>query len=273
MKLSIPKNALLFLTAPMILLLAVAAAYGIYDPRTYAAETMYWATQGIGQDVVTLFIIVPLLIMVTIFAARGGQRAYLLWAGLQFYVAYSYVLYAFSCHFNHLFLVYCGILGLSVWALLRFFYSAAATVNQTGMPQRIPAKSSAFFLLIVSTLFYLLWLSEIIPALVRKEIPASIVDTGLLVNPVHVLDLSICLPALIVTAILLLRRHPLGAIFTPAMLVFCILMALAILGMVIAMVMKGLEADPVVSLIVLLLAIISFIFLWRFMIRLKTAEP
>jgi hypothetical protein len=221
MKTSFSGNTVALLTLPLLLLLMAATLTGIFDPGTYAAESMYYAIQGIGQDAVTLFIVVPLLALVTWFARKGGTRAYDLWSGLQFYIAYSYVLYAFSCHFNHMFQINCGILGLSVYSLLHFFYTVISSNMNPVAPGRILFRST-------------------------------------------------CLPALIITTVLLLRKQSYGVAFAPAMLVFCMVMAVAICGMVIAMVTKGLEADPLVSLIMIVLAIISFIFLLRYMKRCKT---
>lgn len=269
MKTSFSGKTVALLTIPLILLLMVATLFGIFDPGTYKAETLYYAVQGIGQDVVTLFFVVPLLVLVTWFAGKGGIRAWYLWSGIQFYIAYSYVIYAFSCHFNQLFLVYCGILGLSVYSLLYFFSRVVSHSGTLPVQEKIPFRTTAWFLLLITVVFYALWLSEIIPSLISGETPASIVDSGLIVNAVHVLDISICLPALAITALLLLRKHPLGVALAPAMLVFCVLMAVAIVGMVIAMMMKGLEADPMVSLIMFVLAIISLIVLLRYMKRLK----
>jgi hypothetical protein len=54
-------------------------------------------------------------------------------------------------------------------------------------------------------LFALIWLSEIVPALFRGAPPPSVVEAGLLTNPVHVLDLSLLLPGLLFSGISLLR--------------------------------------------------------------------
>jgi len=84
-------------------------------------------------------------------------------------------------------------------------------------------------------LFALLWLSEIIPALAAGTVPASITEAGLMVNPVHVLDLSLALPAMGVAGVWLLRRNPLGFIWAPIMMTFAVLMTLAIAGMMLNM--------------------------------------
>src|SRR5262245_461030 len=98
-------------------LMAVSSAAGICWPDVYARETPSWAAQGIGQDLVNLFIVAPALLACAYVAGRGSIRAWLVWLGLLFYVTYSYLLYAVFVHFNSLFLVYVAVLGLSFWAV------------------------------------------------------------------------------------------------------------------------------------------------------------
>lgn len=92
--------------------------------------------------------------------------------------------------------------------------------------------------------------------------PKSVSEYNLLVNPVHVLDIAIFLPGLIITAILLLRKKQLGFVFAPLLLVFIILMALALFSMVIMLHVKGISEDLSTSVIFIILALISgFLFI------------
>lgn len=159
----------------------------------------------------------------------------LIWSGVIFYLVYSYVIYCFSLHFNFLFLVYCFILGLSFYSFIYFIMSNINEPITDGYNINVPIKTTSIFFIIIAIIFYSLWLTEIISTLIKNEIPKSITDNGTVTNPVHLLDLSIVLPLLFITAILLLKKKLLGFLLAPAMLVFCILMSLAIGGMVIVM--------------------------------------
>jgi hypothetical protein len=68
----------------------------------------------------------------------------------------------------------------------------------------------AWFLILLATLFTLLWLSEIVPDLLAGDPSRSASDWNVPTNPVHVLDLAFFLPAVFTSGVLLLRRHPLG---------------------------------------------------------------
>jgi len=61
--------------------------------------------------------------------------------------------------------------------------------------EKTPARTVSIYLALLAVLFYFLWLSEIIPALLARTIPQSIRDNGTPTNPVHVLDMAWILPA------------------------------------------------------------------------------
>src|SRR5689334_24256856 len=106
------------LSIPIAVAVAVASGVGAFVPATYVRETQSWSAQGVGQDFMNLFVIVPALLFTGRRASRGSVRAFLVWQGLLLYLAYSYVLYAFFVHFGPLFLVDVSALGLSFYALV-----------------------------------------------------------------------------------------------------------------------------------------------------------
>jgi len=79
----------------------------------------------------------------------------------------------------------------------------------------------------------------VIPALIHGTDPVGLSEVGLMTSPVHVLDLSIVLPALALSESSLLRKKTLGYLLTPLLLGFSALMSLAIGGMI-AMYLDGL---------------------------------
>lgn len=277
-------KVILAMSLPLNLLVIVASYCGIFVEKTYSREAKYFAVQGIGQDIVNLFIVVPSLIITSFLtyqsmalessARKENKTAMFIWSGIILYLVYSYTIYCFSMHFNFLFLVYCSIFGLSFYS---FVYFVLSQVNELKINSNNSSviKIVGIFLISVAVLFYFLWLSEIIPALMKNEVPKSIIENGIITNPVHVLDLSIFLPALIITAILLFqpnadepnvqKKKALGFLLAASMLIFCVLMSLAIIGMIIVLHMKGMNADLSITIIFGIIAststILSIIFL------------
>jgi len=99
--------------------------------------------------------------------------------------------------------------------------------------------------------------------------PKSIIESGLLINPVHVLDIAICLPALILTGIALIKRKNVGFLMASTMLIFCIFMSVAIAAMVFVMKSRGMEADLNLTVIFGIITVISTVFLVQYLRKLK----
>jgi hypothetical protein len=262
-------NTLLYLTFLLAILVASSAYCGIFINDTYAHETKNWRIQGIGQDMVDLFIIVPVLILSGISTYLNKRISFFIFGGTLLYISYSYAIYCFGLHFNYLFLVYCFTLGLSVYSFIYFLSVLPKNMIKSRFDDKAPVKLPGAILIFIALLFYFLWLSEIVPAVIQNKTPKSLTGTGLLTNPVHVLDISLFLPGLVMTSIFLLKRNPLGYLLTPVMLVFCTLMAINIAGLVVIMKLNALTDSFFVAEMMGLLAVICIFFLFAFLSHLK----
>ena len=260
---------ILLLSVPLAILTAIASYAGIFVESTYARETTLYASQGIGQDIVNLFIVVPILLISSFYASRKSKPGLLVWSGAIFYLAYSYTIYSFGLHFNQLFILYCAILGLSFYSFVYFILSAHKVNTAELFSDKISTRSTGVFLIVIAVLFYFIWLSELIPSINQNVTPKSVIESGLLINPVHVLDLAICLPALLLTGIALIKKRSIGFLLAPAMLIFCIFMAIAIAAMVLVMKSKGLDTDFVLFMIFGIITVISIFILVRYVRTLK----
>lgn len=237
-------NFWLWGTLPIALLLTIATATGVLSPSTYAQDEASFATQGIAQDFISLFVTVPILLVSFVYAHKGSLRARLVWMGMLGYTLYSYIMYAFFVHFNSLFLVYAGTLALTLYTLIGAIVTTdhqavrEAVLGQRENPARLRRKT-ATILFVIAGIFYFLWLSEIIPALLAGFTPQSILDVDLPVNPVHVLDLTFLLPGLIITGVLMLQDNPLAYVITPIIYGYAAMLGLAIIAMVILLSQQG----------------------------------
>ncbi len=244
------------LSVPLAVLLAIAAAGAIFSPTVYAREVPMWAAEGIGQDWADLVLVAPLLVITALLTLRGSRVAALLLAGGLSYTLYSLVLYAFFVHFGPLFLVYTWALGFAFYALVTLVFALRQDDVRAWFGPRAPARLAGVVSVILGILFYLLWLSEVLPALASGAMPKSAVEAGLVTNPVHVLDLGIVLPAFIVGGMALARRRPLGYWLGTAMLGFAVVMDVALAAMVVSMNARGLGAgSPPLALFIVMTAI------------------
>jgi len=260
------------LTFVMLVFLSVASFFGAFVDITYARETASMAAQGMGQDIVDLFLVVPAVIITLLLMRKNNRIATLIFGGLVFYVLYSFIIYSMGVHFNLMFLVYCFTLGTASYIFIFYFYAMSRMDVKSWFSDKTPNTGLAVFFIVVSALFYLLWLRDVIPAIMENTVPPSVSDYDLLVNPVHVLDISFALPGLIITAVLLLRKHNLAYILAPAGLVFMIVLTIALAAMVIMTRIKGISEDMSIALIFLGISLISIAFLWTFLRGLQPAE-
>jgi hypothetical protein len=235
-------------------LVGVAAILGIAAPAIYARETASWAAQGIGQDWVDLVVCAPALVISGLFAMHGSRRGRLVVGGLLIYVAYAFAIYAFAMHFNALFLVYCAAFGASCFALVQLVKEMYADAPRSWFGKRAPIRIAASTLFAIAGVFGALWLGQIVPAIVHGDDPPGLAEVGLVVNPVHVLDLAVLLPAMVVAGVLMLRRDALGIVVGPMLLVFGVMMAIAIGGMIAMMNVRGIAFDLAPALVMTALA-------------------
>ncbi|MBN2542251.1 hypothetical protein JXI42_05250 [bacterium] len=252
---------ILGLTIPLVILIAIVSVCGLFVPGTYSQETPNWTAQAIGQDAADLFMLTPFLLITAIFASRRSRTAMLLWSGAIFYTIYTFVIYCFAIHFNYLFLAYCFILGLAFYLFIYFLLSNHREPVREWFGENLPVKTAGIYMIVIAGLFFLLWISQVIPAMISNAAPAEVQDIGTLTNPVHALDLSVVLPGFIITAILLLKKKPLGFLMTPTVLTFMVLMDITLAGLVIVMDMKGLETNPVMPVIMIIFAVVSGVIL------------
>ncbi|MGV8978212.1 MAG: hypothetical protein ACOH17_09225 [Cellulomonas sp.] len=196
--------------------------------RVYGRETAAFIDQAVAQDAVNLTIAAPATLLLAWLAWRGSVRAGLLWTGVLTFTVYNYAIYTMSIHVGPLFLAWVAVLGLTFWSLvggLRALHPAVVAADLAAAPRRIVG----WYLVVVGSVFTLLWLSDVVPATIEGRIPKGALELGLPSNPVHVLDLAIYLPAVIAVGRLVLLRRPTGLLLAPAAVVFLVMTGLPIL--------------------------------------------
>ncbi|MBS1976783.1 MAG: hypothetical protein JST46_05405 [Bacteroidetes bacterium] len=244
-----------FFSAIILLLLVSVSLTGLLHPELYTLEKPSWYLQSVGQDLVDLLLVTPVLGIASLYGSKGSATAKKIWAGTMLYLVYTFVIYCFDVHFNRLFLLYCALLGISVYGALDYFISCAR--EPVDDYSRGWLKLTGIYFGSVAVLFCLLWLSEIVPSIMIGETPGSLKETGLLTNPVHVLDLSIVLPGIFVTGIGLVRGTKPSIMLAVPILTFFVLMDLTIAVLSTIMFVQDAGGNAYVAIFMVLLAIFS----------------
>lgn len=252
--------------------LAIATSLaGIVRPATYARETAAWATQAIGQDIANLPV-AGMLLGAAVLVRRGCAWARSIWLGGLLYFIYAFAIYAFTVHFNVLFLAYVAVLGLAFYALVVALTTHDLIDVTAPMRNRPHHEGAGNLLVAVGVMFGGLWLAEIVPHLLANSVPPGLGDTGLATNPVHVLDLAFVLPAMVLTGFLLRRQHPWGLLMGAPLLVFAATMGLAILVLFARSAMQGLPVAMPVAVAVAMIVVGAGAYAWL-LLRKPTAPP
>ena len=255
-------GVLSILSVSVALLAAVAAATGLLAPSVYR-DAPSWVAQARGQDLVMLIVVVPLMLATQVRARRGSTRAFLVWLGCVGYIAYSYAIYAFSAHFNSLFLVYLATFGIGTYTLVLGLAGIDAARVARTFGQRTPTRLVGIVLVAMSGLTALMWLGQDVPALMWGQVPSDVLDAGLLTNPTHVLDLGLVLPACGVAGFLLARRRAWGFVLGPYFLVNFAVLGVAIVSMTLFMLIDGQPFNVALSVVFSLWTLMSAALAWR----------
>lgn len=250
------------LSSAIALLATVSSVLGLVAPGIYSHETANWTLQAQGQDVGNLVAVVVLMVSGLRYRA-GSPRAGLVWFGTLLYFAYAFVVYAFAVHLNRLFLVYVAVLGLSVYGAV--FAARGLREQAWEFPSGGRRAFAAWTLLGTGLLFALLWLSELVPALLDGVTPLSLVEAGLGVNPIHVLDLGLVLPAFIASGVGALRGSRLWLMAVACWLSFSVLMAASIVAAMALMAAGGSASAAVPAILVSVVLVVSALAAWRYL--------
>ncbi|MGC9342112.1 MAG: hypothetical protein ACP5E3_05385, partial [Bacteroidales bacterium] len=248
--------------------LTIVSIAGAFFPSTYQREVPSMAAQGAGQDLVDLFLVVPLLLVSLYYTNKGSKIASLFLGGTLAYIMYSFVIYSLGIHFNQMFLLYTTTLGLSLYAFILYMNDMLAT-DLSEWFEHAPKKLVGIYLIIVAFIFYALWLQSIIPALINKTIPDDVANYDLLVNPVHVIDMAFALPALILGGILIMKGKSTGYLIASLALIFMMILTIALAGMVIMLVIRGISEDYTIATVFGVLTLTSLIIILLLFKRMK----
>jgi hypothetical protein len=156
------------------------------------------------QDVITLFVVVPLLLICLWLVRRGSVRGLLLWMGTLFYIAYAYSYAVLGTWLAPLFLVYVAIVSISLYSLVYVLVSTDAEAVRARFSRHTPVRWAGGFLMVMSLLLANTWVVMIMGDIFSGTQPKN----SLFV--IWPLDLVIALPALFWGGMWLWRRQSLG---------------------------------------------------------------
>lgn len=190
-------------------LMAFVSAVGVFAPQVYRDNALIAHTFP-GQDLVTLVVAVPLLVVGLVLAARGSARGRVIWVAMLAYALYSYAFYVFAAAFNQLFLLYVAIFALSIYALLFSVPRIDVAETVSGFGNRAAKWIAVVYMALTAVGLAALWIGMSVGFLATGKVPAPIVASGHPTSVVFALDLSLIVPAMVLGAVWLLQGRAWG---------------------------------------------------------------
>ena len=220
----------------------------------YYFDTVSAAAQMQANDLITLVIGLPLLIVATWLAFRGSLRGRLLLTGTLGFFLYTYMSMSMLAAYNSLFLIYVALFGLSLYA----FILSMLSFDLADLPQHfspgLPRGWIAGVLFAMGGFLFLAWMGRIIPPLLQNTTPALENTTTLVIQA---MDLVLIMPLAILSGILLLRRTAWGYLLASVTVLKGLTMTLAVSTMGINMALNGVPDSSVLLIIFLILTFLN----------------
>lgn len=223
--------------------------YGYGPYRHMPADV---AVQGLAQDLVTLFIAVPALLVSFNRARKGSSVGYFLLTGTVAYLFVQYVLYLAMATYNELFLAWVLLVSLLSQALVRLLLAGMIAWAMPRTPSPSARRYVGVFLIANGLLIALLWLSVLVPPILSGQLYPQGLD-HLTTMIVQGFDLALFLPPSILAGYYYLRGKPAGELLAPIYAVFLILQMAALLAKIVWMSIVGASAGPALVIIPILL--------------------
>jgi hypothetical protein len=143
------------------LLTAVASiASLVYQDDIYPTEAL--RTSFLANDVVNLFIGLPILLLSMGLAGRGKVVGLLFWPGALFYGLYNYLAYLFGMPFNGMFPFYLAIVTLSIYTTIGLVAGIDGQALKNRLAGRVPEKLAGGVLTAFGILFMLFFLATML---------------------------------------------------------------------------------------------------------------
>jgi hypothetical protein len=203
--LSAIKQNLIWMYAASILVTIIMAAVSIAGlaARTTVYPSEELAEAFVPNDVVNLFVGLPILLGSMWLARRGSLAGLLCWPGALFFVLYNYLAYIFVVPLSWAFMVYLGLVVLSLYTLVGLI----ASIDGEAVRQRLAGKVHEKFAAGVITGFGLLFFLRVI------LVSAQSISSGDLMSEIeYAANFSdfFTAPAMLIGGVLLWRRKAFG---------------------------------------------------------------
>ena len=236
----------------IVLLTAIAALGGIfYTDTIYPTEEL--GQSFVANDVVTLFLGLPILLISMWLTRRGKLVGLLFWPGAIFYGLYNYTIYLFGAPLTVMYPFYLAIVTLSIYTTIGLVASIAPAPVKQRIEGHVPVKGTAVPLIGLGLLFILRALGLMGDAIANGT-ALSGPELGLLVA-----DFIAC-AAWIIGGVMLWRQQALGFVTSTGLLFSTSMLFVGVIAVLLLQPLISGGALPIVDIAVLfIMGLICFV--------------
>lgn len=250
------KKSIYYLALTNTILALLMSLFGFFFQQIYNNRinsiTLYELK---GQDTIT-FIIAAIFLFIILFTDYNKIKTKIIWLGCLLYLFYIYAYFSLGGITGIFYLVYIAITGLSLFIFIFIIAEINVTKILPAITSKYPRKAISVFLIISIFLMTVIEVQEIyIKSVITKEN----------INPFYVfyvLDLGIVFPAIIISAIMNLRKQAWGYLFSGVALIKIVtILPAVIFNDIFYWFATGKFLDLSFDIIAIVITVIAFIFL------------
>ncbi len=246
------KGRLLYvLTLFLVLLASISSLGGLFMEGLYRDNDLVVSAWQ-GNDIVTLCVVVPMMLIAMYYAAHNSRKASLFWMGSLWYMVYNYMFYMFGATFNYFFLLYVALFTLSTYTLILALIRTSPQELSQYFNRRMPVKWISGYMLFFAILLGGMWIVLSLSFIITGQVHQSILQTDHPTAIVFAVDLSLLIPSLILSGVMLWRRKPWGFVLSSIVLIKAAAYGLALIIMTVVSYYKTDIIDPFILLWILL---------------------
>lgn len=213
------------------------ATVTLYGEGLYRYDTWLVGAGNRGQDLVVLLVEVPLLLTAVRWYRRSGPVAAAALTGVLAFLAYFYVSMVFATAQNRLFPLYVAATALAGFALVGVAVRLDVRRVAASLPGRPGRRALTTYLLGLAGALTLAWLPGLLATTASGDIAEMV---GPYTSEVTVaLDLGLVVPVVVIAAVQLLRRQPVGTVLTFVLLVMNVCIGVLLMGQGVAQLVSG----------------------------------
>jgi len=160
------------LSLVIAILMTIASVVGIrYRTLIYPIDEL--VRTFVSNDVVNLFIGLPILLGSMALTRRGKLIGLLCWTGALFFVFYNYTAYVFAMPLNWAFPLHLALMTLSAYTLIGLVAGMDGKAVQQRLSSAVPEKFAGGVLAGLGILFFLRVISVMVSALTGGDFPTE----------------------------------------------------------------------------------------------------